>query len=606
MWMADRQTSGACHIHEPGRRGANRSLILLIAGSLLLLAISTIRREGVGTIDRFAPLFLDELELIFLGPRGMVAELIELFPYILAGVLIAGYIRTKRLALKLQAKLRRFGWWSVVAASLVGLISPLCACGTVTTAVGLLFAGVPIAPVMALMVTSPLMSPSTYLITLNDLGPEWTAARTIAAFALGTGTGLVTLFLCRFGFDRGGIFRDGSVVRGDLHSDEYPDERLRCNCRNRFGNRVASRTGNQFLVFLAKSAEMLVTVGKYVVIGIFVGAVVERSIPPQWLARYFGGDDPLNVVWVTLASVPVFLHQISASGILSHIRESLPGVMDSRAALAFMIGGPVTAVPTMAIFLSLLKPRFFALYLFSCVVGTIAVSMVSGLFFTPGVSYGAPLFRGVRSLPGGGTFFVRTGTTDRSPIPLLQVEGRVLITAASDDPSGRGGVVVDGNRARFLGLDDPDVARYTTRVAAFLDAHQTVSSGGVIRIVTNDGRSAQALVTRLAGGGYRSEEIPAEGATVAHDSSQYWIFADSSTILSQAFLDELSSFREKGGGVLLVVEGGGGGLLPFLQRVGVQPVGSITPGGRVAVTSPYDPFPLMGRWVSMLAGLKTR
>lgn len=606
MSDTDPRTGDVCLIHEPGRRGARRSLVVLVLSSLLLLLVSLLAREGGElTAGRILRLFFEELSALFLGPRGMIAELRELFPYLLAGVLIAGYIRTKRLALKLQAKLRRMGWWSVVAASFVGLVSPLCACGTVTTAVGLLFAGVPIAPVMALMVTSPLMSPSTYLLTLNDLGPEWTAVRTAAAFALGTGTGFLTLLLGRSGFDRGGIFRDGSVVRGDLHSDDYPDGRLRCNCRERFGNRVASRTGNQFLIFLAKSAETLVTVGKYVLIGIFVGAVVERSIPPGWLSRFFGGNDPLNVVRVTLASVPVFLHQISASGILSHIRESLPSVMDPRVALAFMIGGPVTAIPTMAIFLSLLKLRFFVLYLLSCIVGTILVSYAAGiLFFTPGVDYGTPLFRGIGTLPGGGALFART--TDRSPRAALQGEGGILILSATDDPEGRGGMVVDGSRERFLKPGDPGVELYSSRVASFLEKHQTISSTPSIRIVTDDGTSARLLVQRLERLGFRAVEIPARGAVIGPQDTQCWIFSGSSTILSPAFVEAAVAFREGGGSLLVVADGIGEGTGALIGRFGLAHVGNAPLGGRVVVGSPTDPFPLLERWVSMLAALKKR
>src|SRR6185369_11306029 len=152
------------------------------------------------------------------------------------------------------------------------------------------------------------------------------------------------------GFMKNDIFFEGAITRGDFHDDDYPDERLRCNCRRNFGNRVAVNTGNKFLVFLAKSSEMLWVVGKYVLVGVVVGAVVERYLPTEWIYRLFGQKDPLNIVWITLASVPMFLHQISVSSILFHIKSSLNGTLDSGAALAFMIGGPVTAVPTMVLF----------------------------------------------------------------------------------------------------------------------------------------------------------------------------------------------------------------------------------------------------------------
>jgi len=129
----------------------------------------------------FIPILGAELWNLLIDKHGILAELWDIFPYFLAGVLFAGYIRTYKIAVKLQMTLRRYGVMSVFVASFIGLITPLCACGTLTTAISLLFAGIPLAPVMSLLVTSPLMSPSTYLLTLNDLGAEWTVIRALAA-----------------------------------------------------------------------------------------------------------------------------------------------------------------------------------------------------------------------------------------------------------------------------------------------------------------------------------------------------------------------------------------------------------------------------------------
>jgi len=88
---------------------------------------------------------------------------------------------------------------------------------------------------------------------------------------------------------------------------------------------VAAKTKNIFVVFLAKSSEMLWMVGKYVLVGVVTGAIVERYMPKEWIYGMFGQKDPFNIVWVTLGSVPIFLHQISASSILYHIKSSLDG-----------------------------------------------------------------------------------------------------------------------------------------------------------------------------------------------------------------------------------------------------------------------------------------
>ena len=281
----------ACQVHGNHARSGNWMLIAMMAVSLSLIVWhvwvnSTVSQPAGAESKSFPALLGSELWDLLFNNKGILAELWEVLPYFLVGVFIAGYLRTYKIALKLQAKLRKYGVLSVFLASFVGIITPVCACGTLTTAISLLFAGIPLAPVMALMVTSPLLSPSTYLLTLNDLGPEWTAIRTISALAMGIFAGLVTHFLSkRDYFKKSDIFVEGAILRGDFHDDDYPDERLRCNCRRNFGNRVAVKTGNKFYVFLAKSVEMLWVVGKYVLVGVVVGSVVERYMPTDWIYR---------------------------------------------------------------------------------------------------------------------------------------------------------------------------------------------------------------------------------------------------------------------------------------------------------------------------------
>ena len=284
----------ACEIHGSHHKTVNKTLLFMMLASISLIIWHvwvygpTGQATNPNLLQRPFPMLLgSEIWDLLFNRHGIIAEIWSVFPYFIVGILLAGYIRTYKLAAKLQTTLRRYGFLSVFLASLVGILTPLCACGTVTTAVSLLFAGLPLAPVMSLLVTSPLLSPSTYLLTLNDLGPEWTVIRTVAAFSMGIFAGVVTHLLRNRGFQTGEIFIEGAIPRGDLHDEAYPDERLRCNCKEKFGNRLAARTRNMFVVFLAKSSEMLGTVGKYVLVGVAIGTIVQRYMAYEWIYRYF-------------------------------------------------------------------------------------------------------------------------------------------------------------------------------------------------------------------------------------------------------------------------------------------------------------------------------
>lgn len=547
-------------------------LLVMIAASLSLILWHvwtygpTTHLAGTGNAGRSFPALVGEeiLDLLF-NKRGILAELLEILPYFIAGILLAGYLRTYKIAVKLQATLRKYGIMSVFLASFVGIITPLCACGTLTTAISLIFAGLPLAPVMALMVTSPLLSPSTYLLTLNDLGPEWTVIRTVAAYSMGVFAGLVTHFLRKYGFETKNLFIEGAITRGDFHDEDYPDERFKCGCRRNFGNRVAVRTGSKFLIFLAKSSEMLWMVGKYIIVGVAIGAVVERYMPGEWIYRFFGQKNPLNIVWITLGSVPMFLHQVSASSILSHIKGSLGGTLDGGAALAFMIGGPVTAVPTMVLFWTIFKKRVFVLYMFVCLAGTLLIAYgFQFLVFAPGVDIGNELLGGVSSLSGGKTgSLTKKGANARM---VVDPDGAGLIATFRNDLNGQGGVVFDAGYERYVGsaaaMDDN--RRYVANVAQWLGDASPSKRKILVYDVGGKGVSGIGTFSDLSRAGYTVTMVtrgdsPKLTSAMLAEYGQLWLFFGKGG-LSEGEEKAVAQFSEEGKGMLLVAGAQGSGV----------------------------------------------
>lgn len=513
--------------------------------------------------ESFPVQFGKEVWDLLFNKHGILSELWDVMPYFLAGILLAGYLRTFKVAVKLQATLRKYGVASVFLASFVGIITPLCACGTLTTAISLLLAGIPLAPVMSLMVTSPLLSPSTYLFTLNDLGPEWTVIRTVSAYAMGVFAGLVTHYMSkRAGFQKKDIFIEGALIKGDFHDDDYPDERLRCNCRRNFGNRVAVKTGNKFLVFLAKSAEMLWVVGKYVLVGVVIGAVVERYMPTEWIYRFFGKKDPLNIVWITIATVPMFLHQVSASSILSHIKSALDGTLDGGAALAFMIGGPVTAVPTMVLFWTFFKKRVFVLYMIICLSGTLLISYsFQSLVFVPGVDLGNPLMKGVGAVSGGSSAVIhKKGANTRM---VMDPAGKGVIATYTNDVDGDGAIVFDASPARFSAALENSFnnRKYILNIAGWLE--QSVNSQPQKRILiysfADKAPLGETVLAGLEKAGYNltkasRADTPRISEKLLAECSQLWLFFDDRTAngLNEEELKLVTQHNKKSRGTLLV------------------------------------------------------
>ncbi|MCH8196510.1 MAG: permease, partial [Proteobacteria bacterium] len=80
----------------------------------------------------------------------------------------------------------------ITAAALFGALSPFCSCGVIPIVAGLLAAGVPVAPVMAFWISSPLMSPEMFILTAGVFDLHFATARAMAAIFMGLGAGFAT------------------------------------------------------------------------------------------------------------------------------------------------------------------------------------------------------------------------------------------------------------------------------------------------------------------------------------------------------------------------------------------------------------------------------
>ena len=88
--------------------------------------------------------------------------LVGIAPFLIMSVLVAAFAKAtgldKQIAIAFSGHLVR----AVFFAAAFGALSPFCSCGVVPIIAGFLGAGVPLAPVMAFWLASPLMDPQMF------------------------------------------------------------------------------------------------------------------------------------------------------------------------------------------------------------------------------------------------------------------------------------------------------------------------------------------------------------------------------------------------------------------------------------------------------------
>lgn len=304
-------------------------------------------------------------------------EFVYILPYLAVGVLIEAVIRTFKWHVKVRKVLVKLGPFAIPAAALLGVASPLCACATLPLVISLLLAGVPLAPAVTLLVTAPIMSPSSYSMIAGMLGVDWANIILVSAVGLGLFAGYVTLFMRPYGFSEEEIFKE-KLPAGDFHDPDYPVEKLRCECGQQLSHRVDRCTHNKFLVFIARFWEGSLKIGKFALIGLIVEVVALSFIPVDWMTSLLSNGGMLQTLLLMAATIPMHLPQVTAASMLYGFYLPEPGQAIELArgpGIALLIGGPVTALPVIAVFYSMFHKRVISLYLTLCVVGTLLLAL---------------------------------------------------------------------------------------------------------------------------------------------------------------------------------------------------------------------------------------
>ena len=247
----------------------------------------------------------------------------------------------------------------VVMASLVGALSPFCSCGVIPVVAGLLGAGVPLAPVMAFWISSPLMDPNMFILTTAQLGVGFAIAKTLAAIGMGAASGFASMALARRGVFEGALrvlpqscCGGGGAARAGVAWRFWED-------------------GSRSQVFLTSAAATTWFLGRWLALAFVLEHLMLTWLPPTTVARWLGQDGLWAIPLAVLTGIPAYLNGFAAIPLVA----GLIGLgMSQAAGLGFMLGGGVTSIPAMVAVYALVRPKVFAWYLAFATTGALAAS----------------------------------------------------------------------------------------------------------------------------------------------------------------------------------------------------------------------------------------
>ena len=283
----------------------------------------------------------------------------SILPFFLLSVGISAWVTVSGFADRIKAVFNRREKIAVAGAAIVGATVPLCSCGVIPLIAAMLASGVPLGPVMAFWVSSPLMDPSMFVLTAGVLGMDYAIARLVTAVVMGAGAGYLISFLTSSGMLNNQLHGLSLKQSACCASDEATDDGV---SRSRF-----------WQSFWSQAWTVTLFLGKWLLIAFILESLIVHYVDSKWISAVLGKNQFFSIPLATAIGIPVYT---SGVGAIPIVKGLLSNGMSHGAALAFLVAGPVTTIPAMTAVFALVKRQTFAIYLFVGIGGSLIAGYV--------------------------------------------------------------------------------------------------------------------------------------------------------------------------------------------------------------------------------------
>lgn len=308
----------------------------MIGLALLLLSFSTQFK-----LPLTLPSSLLNLNTIFLS------ILIEALPFVLIGVLIAGFIQIFVTEDHIQKWIPKNKVMAVIVSCIVGALFPACECGIVPIVRRLIGKGVPIHAAIGFMLTGPLINPVVIASTYMAFG------NSVKMAGLRMGLGFLIALLVAFAVSR--LF-NGNQLKAPITIHSSLTQTKQQSFTSRFWS------------MLTHSIDEFFDMGKYLVIGAFIAASVQTYMPAKALLETGNGPASSLLVMMGLAYILSLCSEADA-----FIGASFSSIFPSTSILGFLIFGPMMDLKNTIMMLSVFRMRF---------VMVVLALIITTVFFT--------------------------------------------------------------------------------------------------------------------------------------------------------------------------------------------------------------------------------
>ena len=288
---------------------------------------------------------------------------IEIVPYfflaLVIGALIEEYVSERTIARFLTGT--RPG--TMIFASTIGAVIPLCTCGMVPLAVSLRRRGSDLKHTFAFLTAGAAFSVPVLFLTWKVLGMEWALVRLVTSVAFGLAVGYAAVWV---------------LGRFAARSAEAPANSTLGHVAAEFGDTasdVAEIRPPRLATVVRRLRGQVKEYFPWVVVSLAIAAVVDVLVPRHWIHVLYGEKTVAGAFLASLTGIPFYF---CSGAELPLVKELLTKGMGGSSATAMLLAVPIVNILTFGVVGRWLGPRGAFAYLALCVVSATIIGEITG------------------------------------------------------------------------------------------------------------------------------------------------------------------------------------------------------------------------------------
>lgn len=301
---------------------------------------------------------LDQITGLSTFKSMLISILLEALPFLLLGILVSSIMQVfipERWIRKIIPKNPVAG---VIIASLLGIIFPVCECGLIPVVRRLMAKGMPLYAGVAFILAGPIINPVVFSATYAAFRgrPEMVYSRMGLAMLVSCIIGLIVYYF---------------VKHNPLRQLSEPS-----HSHSTHTNEEHAHKGNKLHQILKHSGDEFFDMGKYLILGTIITALIQTYVPRSELIAIGQGDYVSHFFMLAFAFI---LSLCSTSD--AFVASSFVSTFSASSLLTFLVFGPMIDFKGTLMLLSIFKMRFVLFLAVAVAIVVVAGSLLVGSMF---------------------------------------------------------------------------------------------------------------------------------------------------------------------------------------------------------------------------------